>query len=1467
MSHLQWLLLTVSLLCLIDGGRSDPTYLITIPAMTKSGDTAVVCLNLGEYENSLHVDLAMQYGNTTIGILNEEAVAPQFYRCSNFTAPTVEKTTVVFLNLNVTGPEVDLKIRKDVVIRDVRNNCYCQMDKTVYKPGDKVQGRIFCLDYNYFPVNVEDSSYNRIMQILNPVVENYLISFTLQLPRNALSGYYTVAAESGSNNVLRNSFSVQEYIPPRFVTSYVVPTTISVLDNKFELSVTAAYTFNEPVPGKISARLTRSPEKFYGTQGNCFSSQEIGVDITGELDSNGTFSTVADLTPFFMSFSGLSPYLLLRIIVVEEGTGIQLSETRYISISSQSSLSFDYEVMEPNYKRGIPYLVRMVLTNEKSEPISNETIQLAFNDKDVESTVLTDSNGVAEYVFDTSDYVQPTLNITARYTNPNQCYYSKYGDGNFPTATYRVNRFFSESGSFIHVTSSRGELSCFQSHSINVQYTLTQAGIGKGTTKISCYILVMSRVKIVFSTVHEIDLTESLTGTFTFDLHVVPDMAPSANIIGYCILKKEIIAHVRRVNVEKGFNNQASLSFSADHAEPGSTVELHLSAAPLSICGVRVLDRSVLLYNPYEQLTPENVIYSNGYLNSYGYIIDKFNVEESEPPCEENDKQIFFQGRYYSQVSNENDRDAYDELKAIGLMTITDKRLRKPVFCKPPANRCEENIVPFADGIGIFHDESLKAFAAPSSAGSGGGIIETVRRRFDEVFAWKVVSLDSEGIATLSETLPDTATQWNGSMFCVSKDKGFGITTYPASIITSLPMLVEVNKEYSIIRGEILLLIVSVFNNFDYHIKINVVLGESDHFTATPTEEFQQGSIVFIHFSVEVILLFISLSKHRIHHFIGEIEFSVSAKTTLISKSCDGPNEPSVPHRQDTVIQTIHVEPEGIRKEVTFSQLVCPKDGPFEKQISITLPENVVQGASGAFVSVVGDMIMLTFGNVDNVLRMPYGCCEQTVFLLGLLPPLMSHLESTNQITEELRQTILSKMAQDEDILQQMLISISRYQDLDSGCVVKQENSFITMVRITLAIKPGNKIVHCGKLLGSVPVNGRMFYGTYTDLPTNTGVLEDVNSTLSTTAKIVAALSESPDNSSIQVPMLKGAVNCLKSASTNPQLSLLTQAHILYSLTLAKEWDARLPLLEIMKAKAISDGQRIRWDLDENLDSQWAREFLPVCSPNTVQISSLMILTIASGPAVTEEDLTYMAQISLGLSRFLNPYGGYCSSQDTLLALKAQAAFAKLTYVPDSQHNIIFQKDNADLFQISVNNENKQLQQKQPLPEVPGDYNIKVSGQGCVLLQLTTYYNILISESPAFLITAETSAKRCTLGVAEAYNLTICYSYQGSRSQTNMAIIDIYKMTGYDDDYTSVGELERSDKIDKAERQGGHLYLYLTSVTRESQCVSITYLMSNRVQKTKSRTIVMYDYYQTEILKSAQENKAAKSLFDAVKAA
>ncbi|XP_053549025.1 ovostatin-like [Bombina bombina] len=889
-------------------------YALILPAMIKSGQTEKVCVNLVGHEEALFLNVVLQHNGLNTTIFDENVPVNQYYKCNDFTVPSVEQSVPVFVLLSAKGNNSNVLERKSVVIDSLENIYKIQMDKPIYRPGHKVRFRLISLNSQLQPIKtiypvtyLKDPSGSRVAQWLNQESDRGILSFEFQLIRDALPGSYSITAEKQSGNPLYQYFTVEEYEFISKWNSILDACSFALIDllmehkrkqkaellqemkevqnklrdfqhhkdfkeydKKFE---TTMNTFRQEIWQFKSRKITRDkkdydqkqvyrwtqeeyPRRFQRRQQRrihkggktvTFSDTEYEFDSSDndlqteeetpavfqelELGPDGTYNGILDLASFHMQLSGFEMSLTLDITVTEEGTGVQVTESRYVQITSQLA-KIRFESMNPNYKRGIPYVVMIKLMDESDRPMPNKEIELEI-EGETNQKVTTDEAGKAEYAIDTSSFVRTNFTLKASYQDPDQCYYTSWREyPDYPTAEYTIQRFYSQSGSFVQVLPPKGEMRCGQNYNIDVQYILTMAGVGKGAEKATFYFLVMSRAEIVHYGQQEVDFKDSVSSSFSFDLPITASFAPSADFVVYSILQKEIIVDTVRLSIEKCFKNEVSLSFSEEQGAPASSVDLLFAGAADSLCAFRVIDYSLMLLNPYESFSAESVYNSMRYRSLYGYYVNRFNVEDTEPPCDDPDKQIFYNGNYYVPVSSEREGDSYQKVKKLGLVFGTQARLRKPMVCK---KETQQHVYPL-----IMESSSLRGFSpaakpmmknaglladvsdmeAPMSAATEQtGSIETVRKNFADNWVWEIASVGSDGRGTIPLVVPDTITQWKGSMFCVSEQEGFGMTRSPANFTSFQPFFAEMSLPYSIVRGETLVLKAFVPNYLEYCIK------------------------------------------------------------------------------------------------------------------------------------------------------------------------------------------------------------------------------------------------------------------------------------------------------------------------------------------------------------------------------------------------------------------------------------------------------------------------------------------------------------------------------------------------------------------------------------------------------------------------------------------------------------------------
>lgn len=505
----------------------------------------------------------------------------------------------------------------------------------------------------------------------------------------------------------------------------------------------------------------------------------------------------------------------------------------------------------------------------------------------------------------------------------------------------------------------------------------------------------------------------------------------------------------------------------------------------------------------------------------------------------------------------------------------------------------------------------------------------------------------------------------------------------------------------------------------------------------------------------------------------------------------------------------------------------------------------MVLGSASGFITVLGDIVGLPLQNLQNLLQMPYGCGEQNLVRMAPIPYLLDYLNSTGQLTDG----ILQKAIQLMNAGYYRELGYKRYTGAYSlfGGWDSEENSWLTAY-VFRTFEKCKKYIYIDKniqqqtllwLENSQTLDSGCFRAIGNPFTTWRGGADD---DIGYTAFLAIALLES--DYSVGMTLLDGALTCLQNALKTNQ-SVYNQALMVYAFTLAQDWERRCTVLKSLRPKAISEGGMIHWEREDKPAARPIDLFYPPYSPAEVEITAYILMSIAKGPNVSQDELAFMAQVSVWIIRQQNPYGGFRSTQDTVVALQALSAYAKLIFNPNAQHSIQLIAQNKQFSNITLNKDNRLLVQRQSL-SVPGNYSIGISGIGCCLIQSTVRYNVPVPQgNSTFLVSANTSSKSCVNGVAYTFTISISLSYRGKRPQTDMAIVDIAMLSGYQADYWSLQELRNTQVISNSVTNNNHLYLYLKSVSNETTHLSFNVIMGNRVLNVKTGSIYVYDYYET----------------------
>uniref|UniRef100_A0A8C0YDK5 Alpha-2-macroglobulin-like n=1 Tax=Cyprinus carpio carpio TaxID=630221 RepID=A0A8C0YDK5_CYPCA len=1413
------LLLFSLLLVCINGQTSGPSFTVTFPAVIESGSEAKLCASLLKPNESLVMNIYLVHGDQSTLLLQEKA-EEEFHRCFNFKAPLVEEESVQRMKVELQGESFKMTEERKVMFRRYHPLTFIQTDKPIYIPGQTVNFRVVTMDKNFSPLDqqyssvvLEDSNGNRIGQWTNVSSTRWILQRSYELNPEGRQGMYKLKAYIG-DRMISHDFKVKKYVLPKFEVTVTAPKTVSIDDEFMAVEVCGKYTYGQPVSGKSWLKMCRDILSYSYRQDK---HSPICVNETTEMKRTGCAIHTLDVSVFLNSTyeDQLENSLHVEAIVTEEGTEITMTKSESISLTFEIG-KCTLTDLPKTYEHGSVIEGKIKLSNFKGAPIQNKVVYLLEGETWSSKLLLnltTDSDGLASFTLNTSSVSKKDINLMASVYPAFQ--HLGYKTPFYSTDIKTVQLFqpatpYTPTLSELIIENIEQPLKCDAEFTVTIKYYFVGETVEDFKTDI--VYMVLSRGVIVHHGYEKVEVKSSnraASGTVSFKLSVGADLAPAVQILTYCVLPSEnVVAGIKEIDIEKCFKNKVSLQFSPAKAVPGEKNTLQLSAQPGSLCGLSAVDQSVLILESGKRLDTDK-------------IFNLLPVQSvSDYPYSVEDEQECLHVRPRRAVLTDN---AFEYLKSVGLKMATNLAVRVPrcLLYKGSAYHQYENIV--------MYDYNIRSGTALEMEEAGSSTDVTVRTVFPETWIWQLAAVGDSGSAQVPVTVPDTITSWDMEAFCLSS-KGLGLAP-PAKLTVFQPFFLELSLPYSIIRGEIFELKATVFNYLSKCIMVKVTPAPSSDYTLKASSDDQYSSCLCAN-GRKTFKWILTPSV------LGVLNITVSAEAESSQTVCD--NEiVSVPERGriDTVTRSLFVQAEGTEKTKTYSWLLCPKGDTFSEELDLTLPKDVIEGSARSSVSVIGDILGRALTNLHGLLQMPYGCGEQNMAVLSPNIYILQYLENTEQLTSAIRERATGFLKSGYQRQLNYRHTSGAYSTFGHG----EENTWLTAFVLRSFGKAQKYIFIDPQIIqrakewlisrrdsdGCFIQQGRLF---------NNRMKGGVNDNVTMTAYITASLLE------LETPVtdlvVSKGLSCLRSVIKDVKNTYST-ALLAYTFSLAKDTDTRQQLFKKLEDVAISDGSHLHWSQSGSVDSDSL----------AVEISSYVLLAVLTADSLTTADLGFANRIVSWLVKQQNAYGGFSSTQDTVVALQALSLYATKVFSSDGSSTVTVQSA-ADTHRFDVNQDNKLLYQEKQLQNVPAKYSIEVKGSTCVSVQVSQFYNIPTpTEAKTLSIDAKIEGDCKTL--EQNFFLNFSVKYGGPQETTNMLIVDIKILSGFTADTsmlrTSFSSAVLAQKyVERVDTKEDHVIVYLTEIPKH---ISMNYKMKMKqvlpVKNLKPAVVKVYDYYQT----------------------
>ncbi|NWW68793.1 A2MG protein, partial [Ifrita kowaldi] len=241
-------------------------YMVLVPFLIHSDSHEKVCIQLSHLNESVTLSATLDYLWENRSLIDDVVSEKDVFTCIPFSLPKSRlPLPATFLSVTVKGATLQFSSRKLVTVQNSESLVFVQTDKPIYKPGQTVLFRIVSLDEEFRPVNemvsmILDPKKNRLYQWTNVELEMGFVQLFFNLTSEPIQGTYTVVAQKASGKTIQHSFSVEEYVLPKFEVTVKMPKVISILDEELKVTVCGLYTFGKPVPGLVNFRVCRKYE-------------------------------------------------------------------------------------------------------------------------------------------------------------------------------------------------------------------------------------------------------------------------------------------------------------------------------------------------------------------------------------------------------------------------------------------------------------------------------------------------------------------------------------------------------------------------------------------------------------------------------------------------------------------------------------------------------------------------------------------------------------------------------------------------------------------------------------------------------------------------------------------------------------------------------------------------------------------------------------------------------------------------------------------------------------------------------------------------------------------------------------------------------------------------------------------------------------------------------------------------------
>uniref|UniRef100_A0A8B9PC88 Complement C4 gamma chain n=1 Tax=Apteryx owenii TaxID=8824 RepID=A0A8B9PC88_APTOW len=1370
-----------------------------------------------------------------------------------------------------------------ILLSSKKGYLFIQTDKPIYTPNSKVKYRIFILDNVMRPTNdpieiavlnskgiMVKKSHRKVKTVLNEHFE---------IPDIAEPGTWKITAwfQGYDMSNVSAEFEVKNYELPSFEVKLIpLQPYYHIWNQSFIFDIEAKHSYGKGIEGVAYVRFGIVDET------------EKKVFLPGleqQLSIQNGKGRVTLSTPFLeeklkKSISTLEGFhLYVAVTTVETASG----EMREEELSNVKFVKSPYVVDLSNTKKyfvpGAPFsVVASVILIDGSPAASlpvTATVTLSGTPP-MKKTAFSNKEGLVPFTFNIPGDAQ-MLQIMVKAEEGKEKLES-------PETSIRAERYKSDNRNYLSISVPHTVLAPGDTLHITLN-DIHQSGSGKID-----YFYYMVVAKGQAELLGRVPYSNKI-----INLKITEKMVPAFRFLAYYFIEnkghKEIVADSVWVDIVDVCEGKIKVRTEHEKYEPTDNINLLIETDHAGMVALAVVDRAVFILNKQNKLTSKKVFNA---MNSYdlgcsagggadsvqvftdvglAFLTDtiKSNFREGYKCPQDTRRQkrsLDFQKIMSGIASKYQHPDlrkcCHDGMKLNPMRFSCEKRLTKvagSTECKKAFKVCCEKATALRkeaskrrSGVGLARNYDLREDEVFDETSI------SLRSYFPESWWWNLKELKNPGNHSIRSIVPDSITTWEIQAISISPEKGFCIAD-PHTFEVFKDFFISMRLPYSVKRHEQLEIKAVVYNYLPKDLQVTVKMAaEKGLCTAETAEKPVQlkltaggNSATPAYFSVVPLT-------------VGEIPITITAF------------DPASGH-SDSIRKNLNVEAEGVlqREEQT---IWINSDCKLHRRPALNTVFWHMSFTSG---NIMGESTenCLTAAGIDKLIKVPTGCAEQTMVKMAPAVYAIEYLDASEQWVN------LKPERKDEAIrmIEQGYTRLLEFQKEDGsyGAFKTIPSSVwltafivkvLTRCREYISVQDG----HIHKSI-SYLVNQQQpddsFHDHHPVLDrTMQGGIKTAEEDLALTAFVTIALQQS-------LPVYNEKAVAYMKNHLSRNLNFYSTAITAYSLTL------------------------VRSNSDE---AQWATEKLRGCSSfdeakqqrywgNGRDAVSVEATAYALLQTLLLRDMEYARPIAMWLTERRNYGGGYCSTQDTVVALEALSAYS-IQALGTASTNLSVRVETPgrqNSYLITLTDSDEEIQKKLEF-DLGSKLQVSVQGRGNGTMSILKVYqsselkkntcNDLIltvemegsikyadaayseenydyeesfaiesslyeplSEIEWFDIHSRRKRDVTPPSKAESLHYKVCVRSAGA-NVPKMSLVDLSLLSGLEPDTKELEQLVMSsDKyIQHFEHKEGKVLLYFGELTSgpEPDCISFGARQINPMGLIQPANAILYDFYNPE---------------------